>query len=294
MSKHIFWIASYPKSGNTLLRAIICSLFFTEDGKFNFKLLRKIVIFEEMSRLASCLNITSKKINEKKFENKITLIYENLREIQSKNKLGFSEDFAFFKTHFCANFKNYNFLIKEFIRGIIYVYRDPRDICLSWARHTNISKKESINFLLNKNASINWIDIDKYKEYNKNTPVYLSDWQNHVWSWISNKTDCPLFLTSYEEIVYDKKNMIFKLLNFFKKNYNIEINNVDKKIYNILTTTDFNYLQNIENKLGFEEAQKSKFFAVGKRQQWKENLESYEIKKIEYEFENCMKHLNYI
>ena len=38
MSKHIFWITSYPKSGNTLLRAIISSLFFTNDGKFNFNL----------------------------------------------------------------------------------------------------------------------------------------------------------------------------------------------------------------------------------------------------------------
>ena len=36
MSKHIFWIASYPKSGNTLVRALITSLFFTDDGVFDF------------------------------------------------------------------------------------------------------------------------------------------------------------------------------------------------------------------------------------------------------------------
>ena len=34
MTKHIFWLASYPKSGNTLLRAILSSLFFTENGIF--------------------------------------------------------------------------------------------------------------------------------------------------------------------------------------------------------------------------------------------------------------------
>ena len=27
----IFWIASYPKSGNTLLRSIIASLFFSDN-----------------------------------------------------------------------------------------------------------------------------------------------------------------------------------------------------------------------------------------------------------------------
>ena len=31
----IFWIASYPKSGNTWLRALISSYFFSEDGNFN-------------------------------------------------------------------------------------------------------------------------------------------------------------------------------------------------------------------------------------------------------------------
>ena len=34
--KKIFWVASYPKSGNTLFRAILSSLFFTNDGVFTF------------------------------------------------------------------------------------------------------------------------------------------------------------------------------------------------------------------------------------------------------------------
>ena len=46
MNKHIFWLASYPKSGNTLLRAILAALFFTENGIFNLKLLETIRQFE--------------------------------------------------------------------------------------------------------------------------------------------------------------------------------------------------------------------------------------------------------
>ena len=37
VSNHIFWLASYPKSGNTLLRSILISLFFTEDGDYILK-----------------------------------------------------------------------------------------------------------------------------------------------------------------------------------------------------------------------------------------------------------------
>jgi len=38
----IFWIVSWPKSGNTLLRAIIASLFFTEEGKLQLSQIKFI------------------------------------------------------------------------------------------------------------------------------------------------------------------------------------------------------------------------------------------------------------
>ena len=41
----IFWLASYPKSGNTLLRSILGSYFFSQDGNFNFNNLYKISQF---------------------------------------------------------------------------------------------------------------------------------------------------------------------------------------------------------------------------------------------------------
>ena len=38
----IFWIASYPKSGNTWLRALLSSYYYSENGNFDQKLLRTI------------------------------------------------------------------------------------------------------------------------------------------------------------------------------------------------------------------------------------------------------------
>ena len=38
----IVWCASYPKSGNTWVKAIITSLLYSEDGIFNFDMLKKI------------------------------------------------------------------------------------------------------------------------------------------------------------------------------------------------------------------------------------------------------------
>ena len=38
----IIWLASYPKSGNTWLRSLLATYFFSNDGEFNFELLNKI------------------------------------------------------------------------------------------------------------------------------------------------------------------------------------------------------------------------------------------------------------
>ena len=39
------WLASYPKSGNTLIRALLGSYFFSKDGIFNFEIIKNIKQF---------------------------------------------------------------------------------------------------------------------------------------------------------------------------------------------------------------------------------------------------------
>ena len=41
----IIWIASYPKSGNTWVRALIAHYFFSKDKKFYFEILKNIPNF---------------------------------------------------------------------------------------------------------------------------------------------------------------------------------------------------------------------------------------------------------
>ena len=41
----IIWLASYPKSGNTFMRSLLSSYYFSKDGNFEFDLLREIQQF---------------------------------------------------------------------------------------------------------------------------------------------------------------------------------------------------------------------------------------------------------
>ena len=45
----IIWIASYPKSGNTWLRSLLSSYYFSKDGSFDLNLLDKIKSFPNAS-----------------------------------------------------------------------------------------------------------------------------------------------------------------------------------------------------------------------------------------------------
>ena len=47
----IIWLASYPKSGNTWVRSIITALAYSNDGKFEMKLLSQIHQFPRISQL---------------------------------------------------------------------------------------------------------------------------------------------------------------------------------------------------------------------------------------------------
>ena len=77
----IIWIASYPKSGNTWIRSLLGSYFFTKDGIFNFDVLKSIEQFTPhipdsildekihyQSKVSKSWIISQKKINE---DNKI-------------------------------------------------------------------------------------------------------------------------------------------------------------------------------------------------------------------------------
>ena len=41
----IIWLASYPKSGNTFVRAFLSSYYYSKDGNFDFGLLENIKQF---------------------------------------------------------------------------------------------------------------------------------------------------------------------------------------------------------------------------------------------------------
>ena len=53
----IFWIASYPKSGNTWLRILLASYFYTKDGIYDEIVLKNIDQFPQKNFLIVLISI---------------------------------------------------------------------------------------------------------------------------------------------------------------------------------------------------------------------------------------------
>ena len=291
MSKHIFWIASYPKSGNTLLRAIISSLFFSEDGYFDFEILKHTTQFEMRKRL-DVINEINKNDFLKIGDLKILSKYWQL--LQSKKNLNINKGFGFVKSHsnLVSLFNNW-FTTPELTAGYIYVIRDPRDIAISWSKHSGLTLDKSIDFMIDYKSCIEWSRSNSILPENIIPKTYLGSWNEHVLAWTENNFKVPHLILKYEDLVYKKEESINNIIDFFKNSYQISFNNLNNKISNIITSTNFENLKYLEEKKGFEEASQGRFFRKGKKNQWKKTLDNIQIKKIEEKFKDFMNKYDY-
>ena len=221
MSKHIFWISSYPKSGNTLVRALLTSLFFSPDGNFNFDIIKNISQFEMSERLNFIESINQ---NDFKQIDNLLVLSKYWERAQNKENLNVKGSFLFLKSHSCnASINNNNFTTEKNTVGFIYIVRDPRDVVISWSKFSNISIDESINFISDYNSCIRWANKGKHSKVPKNTfpKAFVSSWDNHVESWTNNSLKTPKIIIKYEDLIYKKEEVIHEIKNFKNLVWNV-------------------------------------------------------------------------
>ena len=285
----IIWIASYPKSGNTWIRSLLCAYLFSKDGKFNFNLLENIKQFSSRNLLSDSSDTYSNQAR----------IFENW--IPTQKIINKDKKIHFLKTHNALCTINGNKFTDEFnTMAAIYIVRDPRNLITSLSHHYSLDLKEAFDFLTNKRKTIfpiNFIEGDKVKNTHQDVN-FLGDWSGHYQSW-KNIAFCPIKIIKYEDILFDTHAVFISILEFLSKLMKLKIDK--KKINESLNSTSFKALSQMEEKQGFVESiishktkQKIKFFNLGKKNDWKKLLDHEIIKKIDNAFESEMRELNYL
>ena len=282
----IFWIASYPKSGNTWIRSLLCSYYYTNDGVFtDDTLLKNIGQFPE------------KKYFEK-FNYNISVPGDTARFwIKAQELINQDKKLRFFKTHnFLGMINNTQFTNEKYTLGAIYILRDPRNIITSLKHHFEMSYEESLKFMLNERK----FTYDYFKKNDYGDFQFLSSWEKNYQTWINNKI-FPTLVIKYEDLISNTYDEFKKIINFIDNLINKKNEFDKKKVLNSLSSTSFSNLKKIENIKGFSESLNSKtnnkkipFFNLGPENNWENKLDKDFKIKVNEVFKKNLEELRYL
>ncbi len=283
----IIWLASYPKSGNTWLRAFITSLLSenkSENSLQNMTGIRAYPLTDDFKNLLDDFNDFKK-------------IAKNWETTQ--NIINLERKIKFFKTHhILCDVNNFPFTNYKNSLGVIYVVRDPRNVITSLMHHYSLENYDkAIEFLFDEHRFSGKLDRKENFERRTEFPTYISNWKNHYNAWKNFKKN--FFLVRYEDLI-NKPDKTFKnISNYISKILNIKI--TDEKIRDSIKKSSFDNLKKAEEKFGFSEApidantqKQKKFFNLGAQNNWKKLLPNEIKKKIEKEFNKEMIELEYL
>ncbi len=281
------WLASYPKSGNTLLRSMLAAYFFSENGIYNFDQIKNIKQFPNIT-LFERLGIDIK--NEKEVVKNYIKVQETFNK---KNSV------QFLKTHsYLFNINSHAFTDLNNSLGSIYIVRDPRNVVTSYANHTNIDINQASDDLINLTQMGG--DLKKTKG-SERTKVFTGTWSGNFNSWKSFKYEDRYLLIKYEDLTSEKEKTFVKILKFIHKLKKADFKIDEKKLKNVILTTSFSKMKKLEQKEGFFEGKIDKktgkkipFFNLGEKNDWNKILNKEIKNKIETAFQKEMKELGYL
>ena len=282
----IFWIASYPKSGNTWLRTLISAYYYSKDGIFNQSILKNIGQFPEKRHFVD-FNYNPENVTDTaKFW------------IKSQEKINKDKKIRFFKTHnIFGKVNNYDFTNKDNSAGCIYIVRDPRNVITSLENHYEMHHEEALKWITNLNKYI--YDVHKIKEDGYSNFQFISSWNMNYKSWNIQKK-IPIKIIKYEDLQKETFVVFKDIVEFVNKTLNIKEKIDIDKLKKSVNSTNFNKLKNDEKNNGFIEAVLSKkneekipFFNLGPDNDWRKILDKDKQEKLTNIFKDDLIELGY-
>ena len=282
----IIWLASYPKSGNTYVRAFLSAYYFSENGQFDFSQISNIDQFP----------------HEKFFKQRVNSISEASKQwVTIQREINKDKKIRFFKTHsFLGNYQNNEFTSPETTLGAVYIVRDPRNVLTSLKNHYSFDDDKALEMITDKSRSL-MSNNGSHASLN-----FISSWSENYISWFRDSRFRRLFI-KYEDLITNKYETFRDIIVFTNTLMN-KVEGVNKsKLQKAIESTNFDDLKKKEISETFDGSQssfkswrkfhsenKNLFFNLGPENNWKKILKTKISNKIEISFEKEMKKLGYL
>jgi len=258
----IIWLASYPKSGNTWLRAFLHNFMRNAAQPIEPNRLNELTLGDGQERFF--LPFTGGRPT-------IELSLPQIAALRSQVQAGLaasSSDSVFVKTHNWLGLDHGAPCIDmRYTAGAIYVVRNPLDVVLSLSDHFGVSLDQAIAQMADPDA--------RTANLPHRVPDVMSSWSNHVRSWTQERNP-RLHVMRYEDMLAKPQPTFAKLARFLGLPASRE------RIERAIRFSSFDTLQKLESSKGFVErsSHSQRFFRSGKAGQWQDVLSPEQVRRI--------------
>ena len=272
----LVWLASYPKSGNTWMRAYLHNLFINPAEPLPPDTL---VRFTASDTYKPWYRQANDGVMPEDFDEE-TLA--RLRPVAQRLITGSHPDSVFVKTH-AANLEQNGvpMINPEVTAGAIYIVRDPRDVAISVTHHYGVTLDQAIARMANPKGGTAVSDTQ--------IPQLISSWSLNVSSWTAVPNP-QLHVVRYEDML-DKAFVTFGGIAKF-----LGVDAGKERLQKAIRFSSFNALKALESKHGFAErsVNAQSFFREGRKEQWKKILTPEQARTIEGQHQEQMRRFGYL
>jgi hypothetical protein len=260
MSK-IIWLASYPKSGNTWMRAFLHNLFRDPNEAYDINKITDLSISDS--------SIDWYRAQDKRDWTEWSAIdVARMRRGAQLAMCRLKPDDVFVKTHNASVvFLGYPMMHQDLTAGAIYIVRNPLDVCISLSHHYGTDLDTTIEILADPSIGSKTSDKIVYEVH--------KSWSIHVDSW-TNPPRPGLAVLRYEDMLNNPIRTFGGLSQF------LGLNPPRKRLERAIERASFKTLRRQEDEQGFKEKSPfaQKFFRDGRAGQWRELLTPAQIDKV--------------
>ncbi len=264
----IVWLASYPKSGNTWLRAFLHNYIVNAQTPHS---INSLVDFSVAECAGAFYGPDHAALRDEQVQRLRPAVHAQLTKLHA--------DLVFVKTHNANRAMHGTPLCTPAVSaGAVYIVRDPRDVALSYAAFANKTVDEIIDFMADPRAA-NATDASQVFEL-------LGSWSDHAISWVAAQ---KRLLVRYEDLLAEPARYFARIIKFLGTG-EVEAGRLERAI----AFSSFDTLAGQEAEGGYRAAGGTKnFFRAGKAGQWRERLTPAQAQKIEAAHGEVMQKFGY-
>ncbi len=272
---HIVWIASYPKSGNTWVRAFLHEILRGDSGAF------------DLDRMAQTAGNEAAIDNYRAIDPRPWNRWTpgDVGRARPAAQAAFARrhrTIVFCKTHLAVlRSRGRSTINMDVTAGAIYIVRNPLDIASSYADHQGVPLDVAINLM----------NLENHETPSTETHVseLMGSWSQNVETW-TRRSLPGLHVMRYEDMMISPVAAFSGLVAFLR------LKAPRRRIKEAVRTTSFGNLRHQEDEKGFGERSvpQKRFFRQGRAGMWRTELSACQVQEITLRNEAMMRKFDYL